>query len=213
MRSADAVFSLQYRLSGLGGLNPFPAALQDALSSYLFLLNTLHIPPRQIIFAGDSSGATIATSLLRYLHDFGSAISTPTPRCAVLLSPWVEPFYYDASDNPHRGTDFIPGTYGVWGAHAYAGDRSTPETDPYVTSSGNPFPTPVPLFVNVGTAELFYERIKLWVKEMREVKGNVVELHEEEGGVHDTFLIAEVMGFEESAWDVAAKVAEFVHKF
>lgn len=111
-RSADAVFSLQYRLSGHGGINPFPAALQDALSSYLFLLNTLHIPPRQIIFAGDSAGASLATALLRYLHEFGSAINTPTPRCAVLLSPWVKPFYYDASDNPHRGTDFIPVTYG-----------------------------------------------------------------------------------------------------
>lgn len=109
--SADAVFSLQYRLSGYGGLNPFPAALQDALSSYLFLMNTLHIPPRQIIFSGDSAGAALATALLRYLHEFGSAINTPTPRCAVLLSPWVEPFYHDTSDNPHRGTDFIPGTF------------------------------------------------------------------------------------------------------
>lgn len=110
--SADAVFSLQYRLSGHGGMNPFPAALQDALSSYLFLLNELHIPARQIILAGDSAGATLATALLRYLYEFGSAINTPTPRSAVLLSPWVEPFYYNAADNPHRGTDFIPGTYG-----------------------------------------------------------------------------------------------------
>lgn len=110
--SADFVFSLQYRLSGHGGVNPFPAAMQDVLSSYLFLLNTLHIPPRQIILAGDSAGATLATDLLLYLHEYGAAINAPTPKCAVLLSPWVEPFYYDASDNPHRGTDFIPGAYG-----------------------------------------------------------------------------------------------------
>lgn len=211
--SADVVFSLQYRLSGHGGLNPFPAALQDALSSYLFLLNTLHIPPHQIIFAGDSAGATLATSLLRYLHEFGSVINTPTPRCAVLLSPWVEPFLYDVSDNPHRGTDFIPVTFGLWGAHAYAGDRSSPRTDPYVTSLGNPFPTPVPLFVNAGTAELSFERITQWVEEMRGVEGNVVELHNEEDAVHDTFVAGDLLGFEESAWDVAAKVAEFVHKF
>lgn len=30
---ADAVFSVPYRLSGYGSQNPFPAALQDALSS------------------------------------------------------------------------------------------------------------------------------------------------------------------------------------
>lgn len=110
--TADAVFSLQYRLSGLGGLNPFPAALQDALSSYIYLLDTLKIPAAQIIFGGDSAGANLAVSLLRYLHDFGSAIQTPNPQCAILISPWVEPFYYDATGNPHRGTDFIPGTFG-----------------------------------------------------------------------------------------------------
>lgn len=80
--TADAVFSLQYRLSGHGGVNPFPAALQDALSSYLFLLDELHIAPRQIILAGDSAGASLATALLRYLHEFGSVFATPTPKCA-----------------------------------------------------------------------------------------------------------------------------------
>lgn len=110
--TADAVFSLQYRLSGLGGLNPFPAALQDALSSYVFLLDTLQIPPAQIILGGDSAGANLAVSLLRYLHEFGSVIHKPNPKCAILLSPWVEPFYYDPRENPHRGTDFIPGSFG-----------------------------------------------------------------------------------------------------
>lgn len=109
--AANAVFSLQHRLSGHGNANPFPAAPQDALSSYVFLLNTLKIPPSQIIFAGDSAGAHLATSLLRYLHEYGSAIKVPTPKCAVLISPWVEPFYYDSKNNPHRGTDFVPGTF------------------------------------------------------------------------------------------------------
>lgn len=110
--AADAVFSLQYRLSGYGNANPFPAALQDALASYVFLLNTLKIPPGQIVFAGDSAGANLAPALLRYLHEYGSAINTPTPKCAVLLSPWVEPFYYDSRGNPQRKTDFTPGSFG-----------------------------------------------------------------------------------------------------
>lgn len=106
--AADAVFSLQYRLSGYGNTNPFPAALQDALSSYVYLLNTLKIPSSQIIFAGDSAGAHLAISLLRYLHEYGSAINTPTPKCAALFAPWIEPFYYDLRDNLHRETDYIP---------------------------------------------------------------------------------------------------------
>lgn len=106
--AADAVFSLQYRLSGYGNANPFPAALQDALSGYVYLLNTLKIPSSQIIFAGDSAGAHLAISLLRYLHEYGSAINTPTPKCAALFAPWIEPFYYDLRDNLHRKTDYVP---------------------------------------------------------------------------------------------------------
>ncbi|KAJ5832262.1 hypothetical protein N7474_000573 [Penicillium riverlandense] len=208
--TADAVFSLQYRLSGHGGMNPFPAALQDALSSYLFLLHQLNILPHQIIFAGDSAGANLAAALLRYLYEFGSTIKTPTPKCAVLLSPWVDPFYLNPTGNPQRSTDFVPGTYGAWGAYSYAGSCSKPEANPYITQLGNPFPTPVPLFVNVGTSELFFERITRWAVEMRGVEGNVVELHNEEDAVHDTYLIGQLMGFEESAWGVAAKVAQFV---
>jgi hypothetical protein len=64
--------------------------------------------------------------------------------------------------------------------------------------------------VNAGTSELFFERITRWAVEMHGVEGNVVELHNEEDAVHDTYLIGQLMGFEESAWDVAGKVAEFV---
>ncbi|RYP08232.1 hypothetical protein DL764_002047 [Monosporascus ibericus] len=210
---ADAVFSVQYRLSGYGGLNPFPAALQDALSCYLFLLNELRIPARQIVLAGDSAGANLATALLRYLHEFGAAIGAPAPRCAVLLSSWVAPLEYNMAGNPHRGTDFIPPSYSAWGAHAYAGSWPDAASDPYITPLGNPFPTPVPIFVNVGTAEMSFELITRWADEMRGIDGNVVELHHEQAAVHDTFLMGELLGFEESAWEVAAKIGEFVRKF
>lgn len=210
---ADAVFSLQYRLSGYGGQNPFPASLQDALSSYLFLLNELHIPARQIILAGDSSGGNLAIALLRYLHQFEAKIGVPLPRCAVLLSPWVAPFHYNMDDNPHRSTDFIPSTYPSWGAHAYADGWPGGASDPYVTPLGNPFRISVPIFANAGTAELLLEDITQWVEEMRKVDGNVVELNLEQAAVHDTFLSGDVIGFSESAGTVATRIGEFVRRF
>ncbi|KAI0379534.1 alpha/beta hydrolase fold-3 domain-containing protein [Hypomontagnella monticulosa] len=209
---ADAVFSLQYRLSGYGGMNPFPAALQDALSSYLFLLNELRIPACQIVLGGDSAGGNLAMALVRYLEEYGATIDIPLPKCAVLLSPWVAPFKYDMRRNPHRGTDFIPSSYPAWGAHTYASARPNGASDPYITQLGNPFPTTVPILANVGTAELLLEDIIQWADEMRKVDGNVVELHLEEAAVHDTFLSGEILGFSESAWDVAAKIGGFVRK-
>ncbi|KAI0527768.1 alpha/beta hydrolase fold-3 domain-containing protein [Xylaria bambusicola] len=208
---ADAVFSVQYRLSGHGGQNPFPAALQDALSSYLYLLNNLHVPGNQIVLAGDSAGGNLAMALLLYLRNFGAATHVPAPKCAVLLSPWVAPFHYNMTDNPHRHTDFVPTTYPYWGANAYAGGWPNAQSDPYITQLGNPFRT-VPIFANAGTAELFYERILKWAEEMSGIEGNVIEVNHEDAGVHDTFLSAEILGFEKSAWEVAAKVGEFVRK-
>ncbi|KAI0403682.1 alpha/beta hydrolase fold-3 domain-containing protein [Xylaria palmicola] len=206
---ADAVFSVQYRLSGYGDANPFPAALQDALSSYLFLLNEVCVPARQVVVGGDSAGGNLTVALLRYLREFGPGI--PTPRCAVVFSPWVAPFEYDFSDNPQRGTDYIPTSFPRWGAHAYAGSRGPDvAAHPYVTPLSNPFPTPVPVFASVGSAELLYQRVKRWAAEMSGVEGNTAVMYHELDAVHDTFLVAEMLGFERSAWDVAAKAGEFV---
>ncbi|KAI0468008.1 alpha/beta hydrolase fold-3 domain-containing protein [Xylaria cf. heliscus] len=209
---ADAVFSVQYRLSGYEGMNPFPAALQDALSSYLFLLNEAHVPANQVVVGGDSAGANLVTALLRYLHEFGREVGVPTPKCAALLSPWVAPFEYDFADNPNRGTDYIPSSYARWGAHAYANSWPDTVSDPYITPLGNPFPTPVPIFMNAASAEFLYEMVTRFAEEMRGIDGNVVELHQEKDAVHDTFLIGELLGFGNSAWDVAAKIGEFVRR-
>ncbi|KAI0157248.1 alpha/beta hydrolase fold-3 domain-containing protein [Xylariaceae sp. FL1272] len=209
---ADAVFSVQYRLSGHAGLNPFPAALQDAVSSYLYLLNDLKISPDQTVMIGDSAGGNLILALLRYIHHFGTETGIPNPKGAVLLSPWVAPFLYEMENSPHRGTDFIPATYPHWGANTYAGDWPNARSEPYITHLGNPFACPVPMFVNVGTAELISEHILEWAEEMQDVEGNELELYYEEGAVHDTLFIAEMIGFEKTAWEVAAKFGEFVAK-
>ncbi|CAN8104827.1 unnamed protein product [Discula destructiva] len=210
---ADAVFSLQYRLSGYRGLNPFPAALQDALSAYVFLLHDLKIPATQIVVSGDSAGGNLATALLRYLHDFGSATGLPNPKCAVLFSPWVAPFNYELADNPNRSMDFIPESFPKWGAQTYGGGPGKEAAkNPYITALGNPFPSAVPMFVNAASAELLFDMIVEWSVEMRGVQGNVVELNIEEDAIHDTILVGDLLGFEDSAIHVAARVGEFVRK-
>lgn len=209
--SIDALFSAQYRLSGYGGANPFPAALQDAVSAYAHLLRDLGVSASQIVVGGDSAGGNLATALLRYLQDFGHETALPAPKCALLFSPWVAPFDYDISENPHRHTDFVPGTYPRWGAHAYAGAWPGAERDPYVTPLGSPFAVPdVPVFVSAGSAELLYEKIVRFAEEMGGVEGNEVELFREAEAVHDTIAVGEILGFEDSAWEVAVRAGEFV---
>lgn len=209
--SVDILFAVQYRLSGYSDSNPFPAALQDALTSYLFLLTKLHIPHSQIVLAGDSAGGNLAIALLRYIEEFGVELNVPLPRCVILFSPWTAPFDYQIQTHPNFATDFLPVSFLRWGAHTYGAGLSNAAKHPYITPLGHPFTTRVPIFVNSGTGEVFDTNITRWVSEMKD-KGNTVEIHKETNACHDTFLLGDLLGFEASARDVASKAGQFILK-
>ncbi|HYB08498.1 MAG TPA: alpha/beta hydrolase [Alphaproteobacteria bacterium] len=65
--------------------HPFPAALDDALAAWRFLLR-LGIAPERIAVGGDSAGAGLAMALILRLRDANSAL----PACAWLVSPWAD---------------------------------------------------------------------------------------------------------------------------
>ncbi|RYO80996.1 hypothetical protein DL762_007366 [Monosporascus cannonballus] len=218
---AAAVFCPQYRLSCRPGRTPFPAALQDTLTSYLYLVRALGIPSEQITVSGDSAGGNLVIAFLRYLAAFAEAddqqeLRIPLPRNAVLVSPWVDPGAVLGSDtyvtdNPHYGSDFLPVSFVRWGAAAYVGDTASP-SDPYIRALGNPFATPVPIFVNVGAAEMLEVDIAPWVEEMRSLPGNSVEVNYEADAPHDTLLLGDKLGWVDSAQVVAAKIGVFIRE-
>lgn len=63
----------------------FPGPLHDVVSGYLRLVEDLHIPPENILLAGDSAGGGLCLALLMYLRDN----AYPLPAGAILMSPWV----------------------------------------------------------------------------------------------------------------------------
>ena len=65
--------------------HPFPAAVEDALSSYLHLLAAGY-ESDEIAIAGDSAGGGLAFALLLRLRAEG----LPDPACVVGFSPWVD---------------------------------------------------------------------------------------------------------------------------
>ncbi|KAL2829669.1 Alpha/Beta hydrolase protein [Aspergillus cavernicola] len=97
------VLSVRYRLAPQ---NPFPAALVDALTAYLYLISpppgSLHaaIPPNKIILAGDSAGGNLALALLLTLLTLHrSSHSLPfhntrtqilPPAALAISSPWCD---------------------------------------------------------------------------------------------------------------------------
>ena len=73
---------LDYRLAPE---NPFPAALEDAVAAYRWLLSS-EVSPNKIVIVGDSSGGglTVATLVaLRYLGE-------PLPAAGVCISAWTD---------------------------------------------------------------------------------------------------------------------------
>lgn len=65
--------------------HPFPAALEDALSGYQYVLDC-GIAPECIVLAGESAGGGLALATVMSLREAG----LPLPRCLWLSSPWVD---------------------------------------------------------------------------------------------------------------------------
>ncbi|GAA6151472.1 SDR family NAD(P)-dependent oxidoreductase [Pseudoteredinibacter isoporae] len=139
------LFSVDYRLAPE---NPYPAALEDALAAYEYLLEQ-GIDASSIVVAGDSAGGGLSTALLLKLKAQG----LPMPAGALLLSPWVDLAGTGASLQANtESCAFFTGDMIRNAAEHYVGDD-----DPL-----NPFISPLygelsdlpPLRIYVGNTEV-----------------------------------------------------------
>ncbi len=76
------VLAIDYRLAPE---HPHPAAVEDAVGAYRWLL-AQDVAPGRIALAGDSAGGGLTLATLIALRDRG----LPLPRCGVCFSPWVD---------------------------------------------------------------------------------------------------------------------------
>lgn len=76
------VLAINYRLAPE---HPFPAALEDSVAVYRWLLSE-GLDPTSLVIAGDSAGGGLALATALAVQDAGE----PLPACMVCLSPWVD---------------------------------------------------------------------------------------------------------------------------
>ncbi|MFX1447344.1 MAG: alpha/beta hydrolase [Promethearchaeota archaeon] len=65
--------------------HPYPAALEDSITAYKWLL-TQNIDPKNVIICGESAGGGLTMATLLKLRD----LELPMPAAAVMQSPWVD---------------------------------------------------------------------------------------------------------------------------
>lgn len=156
-------FVPEYRLAPE---HPYPAALDDAVASYRWLVSDGGIDPSDIVVAGDSAGGGLALAMLVALRDAGDVL----PAGYVGISPWTDLAITGASIAGNNGRDAMFGavdasTPGVL-ASLYYGDVDP--LDPYVSPlyadlSGLP-----PMLVHVGANEILLDDARRLVDRARD---------------------------------------------
>jgi acetyl esterase/lipase len=204
----------EYRLSNKSDRSTrFPAALQDAVTAYAYLLYMLNIPPRNIILSGDSAGGNLVVALLRYIAEFGAETHLPSPRAALLWSPWADLTTPAGAIDAHRNvhSDFLFGGLRDWGVDSYTPEdwTSSHQYYSYISPASHEFRTPVPVFIQTSKQEILYDSHVALARGMQDV-GCSVEFVEIERGPHDVYLGAELFGLLEDGNGIIGRAKEFV---
>jgi acetyl esterase/lipase len=161
--SAARLLVIDYRLAPE---HPFPAAVDDAVTAYRWLL-AQGIAPENIAIAGDSAGGGLTLATLVRLRDGGD----PLPACAVTLSAWTDLEGTGESMSTRAEADpMIKQELLSQMALPYAaGNLRHPHAAPlYAELHGLP-----PLLMQVGDAEVLLDDTTRVVERVRAVGGRV----------------------------------------
>ncbi|KAJ5632505.1 hypothetical protein N7490_008844 [Penicillium lividum] len=208
---------VQYRLAGGRNPTPYPGPMQDAVTAYLYLVKDLGISPSRIILAGDSSGATIAVALLRYLVSNDNLDpelnELPQPKACILFSPSVE-YSFEGDSlafHTHRNqkTDYCDGHMAAWGARAVAPPATVRLDSPYLSPALHPFATPVPIFAQAGGAEVLCDSIRGFTDAMRAIPSNRIEYLETPDVPHDIYGTGKLLGWQKEQEEIIDSAARF----
>lgn len=121
-RSGTAVFTPAYRLAPE---NPFPAALDDALESYNYLINKGYTPDK-ITLVGESAGGGLCYSLALKLREERES----APAGIIAISPWTD---MCATGSSYKENEVQDPTMSIKALNFYKNAYTTDFKDPLVS--------------------------------------------------------------------------------
>ena len=158
------VLAIDYRLAPE---HPFPAALDDAISAYRWMVAE-GADPRGCAFIGDSAGGGLALAMLLRLRDEGFQ----TPAAAIAISPWTDLALTGASLHRNARSDPMlnAGDLPMLAAEYLNGaDPRNPYASPLY---GDPVGLP-PVLIQVGSDEILHDDAVRMAERLRSAKCRV----------------------------------------
>ena len=198
MRNGMKVLTIDYRVAPK---NPYPAALQDALAAYKWLLG-LGYSGENIIVAGDSAGGGLSLALSKYLRDH----ELPVPAALVLMSPWTD---LTASGTSYEDNYELDPLFGnTRDSMIYNGEYvgiNEPD-NPYISPLFGSFEGLPPMLYQVGSIEMLLSDSVDAAKKAKEA-GCSVKITVYEGMFHVFQMALDKLPESEKAWH---EVKEFI---
>ena len=172
--------------------HPFPAAIQDTLVAYRWLLDQ-QVLPENIIIVGEFAGGGLCLASLLAIREEG----LPLPAAGVALSPWTDLTCSGASYRTNAKKDISTlGSWEVWGSY-YVG--SNDPTHPWISPLyGNLHGLP-PVLIVVGDHEILLDDSRQFAEKAK-AAGVDVTLRVWKGMVHCFPLFAPMFPEASQAW-------------
>lgn len=178
------VLLVEYRLAPE---HPYPAALEDALTAYYWLINERGFSHSQIAIAGDSAGGNLALSLLMSLRAAGESL----PVAVLLVSPLTDMEKTGLTVQSKADVDLIVSPHlleTVVKMYLPEGNLRDPMVSPILADlSGLP-----PILIHVGTEEILLDD-SLRLARKAALDGVSVELKVWKGMIHCFHLFAPIL--------------------
>lgn len=157
---------IDYRM---GPEDPFPAAVDDAVASFHWLV-ARGLDPSRIAVAGDSAGGGLTLATLLALRDAGG----PVPGAAACISPWADLTMSTPSMDANTGGDpMLDRERLQWYADRYVPDGTDPRS-PLVSPCFADLSGLPPVVVHAADDEVLVDDARL-VAEAVEAAGGTVE--------------------------------------
>ncbi|KMQ50593.1 6-hexanolactone hydrolase [Chitinispirillum alkaliphilum] len=179
--------------------NPFPAALEDTVTVYRWLLASGY-KPDNIIIAGESAGGGLCLASLLALKERNVSL----PAAAVAISPWTD--LTCSSDSYRTKNNVSPAPLYSWTvfSHYYVGNNNA--KDPLISPLFGDLQGLPPIFVNSGMDdELFEDGEKFYLKAKE--AGVDIEFRQGRDMIHCYPLLAPMF---KEATEAMDEIVEFI---